>query len=132
MQREVHFAATAVMLTVLFTGGGCATVVCGTSQKIQITTTPPGAKARVGLDTITTPGVFSLSRKNDFTIEISKPGYEAERVHIHREWNHMIWGNLLLLPFAYVGVLTDAISGASNSLRPDSVNVRLTVIGDTR
>jgi hypothetical protein len=114
------------MLAVLFTGGGCATVVCGTRQKIQIITTPPGAKARVGLDTLTTPGVFSLSRKNDHTIEISKPGYEVERVHLNREWNHMVWGNILLLPLAYFGLVIDFNTGAGNSLRPDPVNVSLT------
>ena len=132
MRRHIYFAVTAAMLVPLFTGGGCATVVCGTSQKVQVTTTPPGAKARVGLDTLTTPGEFVLSRKNDHMIEISKPGYETERVHLHREYNHMVWGNILLLPFYVVGMFIDYNTGAANSLAPDPVNVNLAVTGQTR
>jgi len=126
MRREGYVAVTAAMFAALITGGGCSTLVCGTSQKVQVTTSPPGAKARVGLDTLTTPGEFSLSRKNDYTIEISKPGYEAERVHLNREWNHMVWGNILLLPLAYIGLVIDFNTGAGNSLSPDPVNVALT------
>lgn len=70
---------------------GCATLIHGPYENVQIESDPPGATATVTptlsergplfLDptksyTVTTPGTVRLRRDNNYRIEVQKPGYK--------------------------------------------------------
>ncbi len=103
---------------------GCATIVSGTTQKLNVETTPSGATAKVSNGmSAQTPTVFVLERKRDYSIEISKDGYKTVNVMLRRTFNGMMTGNLLL--GGIIGGGVDAVSGASNKIVPERINLVL-------
>ena len=78
--RLIFLAALAAIAGGL---GGCATVTRGTTNQIQIDSEPSGALARTSLNhTCTTPCTIQVSRKDEFAITFSKPGFIDERVDV--------------------------------------------------
>ncbi len=58
---------------------GCATIVHGTSEKVQIDSSPGGAEVVIDdAQHITTPAAVKLSRKADHKLAFHKPGYQDE------------------------------------------------------
>lgn len=103
---------------------GCATIVSGTNQKINVTSMPSDATAKVDNNmTAKTPATFTLERKFDHTIEISKDGFKTAIVMIRRSVNGMAFGNALV--GGIIGVGVDMASGANQKLIPERVNVIL-------
>lgn len=92
---------------------GCATVIHGVHQDVRVETNPPGATASVNGQTITTPGVLKLRRKEK-TLEVlvEKEGYASRRVTLTRKESGLIWANMGFLP---VGFYAGASIGASTS-----------------
>jgi hypothetical protein len=97
---------------------GCATVFEGTSQSVQITTTPPGARcfvdregARLG-EIGSTPGSMHLDKsKNDIVVTCSKPGYQTATVAQSPDFQGTTFGNIVL--GGGIGAIADAASGAN-------------------
>ena len=112
------FVLVAILLS------GCATIVSGTTQKLNVSSQPSGAEAKVD-NTISakTPAVFTLERRSDHTIEISKEGYKSATIMIKRTFNGMATGNILL--GGIIGAGVDAASGSMNKLVPERVDVIL-------
>src|SRR5271169_4486996 len=99
----------ALMLTILAAWlGGCAALVHGTSQQVRIESSPPGAKATVNSQTITTPGVLTLPREYPFIVNFEKPGCAPTYAHVNPETSNLVWGNLLL--GGYIGAAIDYAS----------------------
>src|ERR1700741_362550 len=73
MKRYILVAAAAVALS------GCATITRGTSDTWTVNTTPSGAAVSTTNQFAckATPCTFKMSRKADFTVTISKPGYKT-------------------------------------------------------
>ena len=69
------------LLSLLF---GCATLVRGSYQKIYISSKPPGAIVTTSHSYICspTPCVILVPRKTDFTLTVSKSGYEDYQIRI--------------------------------------------------
>jgi len=78
---------------------GCATVFHGTRQEILVETDPPGSTASAEGQTITTPGVLKLHRKEK-TLEVlvEKEGYVSRHVTLTRKDSGLIWANMGFLP----------------------------------
>ncbi len=111
-------------LFVALMASGCATIVSGTNQKINVTSMPSDAVAKVDNNlTAKTPATFTLERKSDHTIEISKDGFKTAIVMIRRSVNGMAFGNALV--GGIIGVGVDMASGANQKLIPERVNVVL-------
>lgn len=103
---------------------GCATIVSGTTQKLNVTTQPSGALAKVDNNiSAQTPTVLTLERKSDHTIEISKEGYKTATVLVKRTFNGMATGNILI--GGIIGGGIDAASGATNKLIPERIDIIL-------
>jgi PEGA domain len=102
---------------------GCATIVHGTNQQVRVETTPPGAKASVGSQSITTPGELSLPREFSYIVNFEKPGYAPTYAHISQATSNYVWGNLLLGGF--MGASIDYANGAAYDLGPTTVSATL-------
>lgn len=108
----------------LFLMSGCATIVSGTTQKVSVSTTPSDATAKVdNMLSAKTPTVFTLERKNDHTLEISKEGFKSTTVLMRRTFNGMATGNILI--GGLIGTGVDAVSGATNKIIPERVDLIL-------
>ena len=113
-----------VFLTAAYLLSGCATIVSGTNQKLSVSSQPSDATAKVDNNlSAKTPAVFTLERKSDHTIEISKEGYKTATIMIKRTFNGMATGNLLL--GGIIGAGVDAASGATSKLIPERIDVML-------
>ena len=100
-------------LLLSFLTAGCATVVHGTRQDVRVETEPPGATASVEGQTITTPGVLRLRRKEKaLEVLIEKEGYVSRRVPLARKTSGAVWGNFGFIP---VGAASGAAIGDSTT-----------------
>jgi len=104
---------------------GCATVAGGArDKKITITSEPPGAAIVVdGQPFGATPAIVKLSRKSDHQVAIHMTGYEPAALTIHQRFNPWFAGNLLI--GGLVGMVIDLCTGATYTLSPDEVVVKL-------
>lgn len=122
------FKILAVMAAVPFLTG-CATVISGSNQKVNVNSIPSGAMAKVdGNMAAVTPTVFTLERKVDHTVEISKAGYRTATVILRHTINGATAGNIIAPGIIGIGV--DALSGAMYKLVPDRVDVTLEKQGE--
>jgi hypothetical protein len=107
---------------------GCATIVHGTKQQVRVETTPAGAKASVGSQTVTTPGELTLPREYSYIVNFEKPGYAPTYAHIEQTTSRFVWGNILLGGFMGAGI--DYANGAAYDLGPVTVSAELAPIPD--
>lgn len=121
MKRSISLVTLGVTGFLL---SGCATVINGTSQTVTFDTDPTGAMVELatGLSCVT-PCKYSLKRKDDNRVEISKEGYKTEVVYIQSRTGGAAFGNILA--GGIIGGVVDGSNGASNHLYPDPVYVRL-------
>ncbi len=75
----------------------------------------------------TTPVTFKLPRKKGVVVEISKPGYETQKVIVASKFSAgggtALAGNVLI--GGLIGAGIDGLSGATLSLKPNPVSVTL-------
>ncbi len=119
-----------IVITAAFAGGlgGCATVTRGTTSQIQIDSEPNGALARTTLNhNCTTPCMIQVSRKDEFAITFSKPGYIDERIDVKTQIAGSgaagFAGNIIL--GGVVGMGVDAATGATYEHTPNPVRAVL-------
>lgn len=64
--------------------GGCATVTRGTTSQVTIDSVPPGAEARTstGHTCPSTPCTVEISRRSEFTVSYSKPGFKDAQIPV--------------------------------------------------
>lgn len=104
---------------------GCATAINGTTQKVDITSNPPGASALLLPQgtTVTTPARVELSRKKVYTVIFSREGYRTQCGYLDKQISPVLSGNLLV--GGLVGIATDADSGAAWDLIPNPLHAEL-------
>jgi len=113
----------------------CATVTRGTSEQIQIVSDPPGAEARTSMGFVcVTPCTLQVGRKDEFTVTVSKPGYQPAEVPVTTKVNAgggaAFAGNVLV--GGLVGMAADASTGAGLDHYPNPVEVELVPLKPTR
>jgi hypothetical protein len=108
-------AAAAVMAS------GCATIVNGSTERVEITSDPPGATAKVdGIPIGTTPTSIDLKRGEPHSVTIEKDGYVSDEESIGQGTSGWIAGNILV--GGLVGLIVDYSTGAAHTLKPESVS----------
>jgi hypothetical protein len=117
--------AVAVVLAQLT---GCATITRGTSQAWSVQTEPEGAIAKLSTgQECTTPCTLKLKRKTDFSITVSKEGYNELVTQVVSQIAAAgaagMAGNVLV--GGIIGVGVDAASGATKELKPNPLVVTL-------
>jgi hypothetical protein len=106
---------------------GCATIIHGSSQDIQVASSPDNAEiwidgARMG----TTPTKLTLSRKHEHNITVKKEGFKDVSVSIENATSAWIVGNIVFggIP----GCAIDLITGGAYDLKPERVDINMTKI----
>lgn len=103
---------------------GCATIINGTSQKVQVTSLPNGATVTVdGMITYTTPTTIRLERRRDHELEFMKIGYEKQTIKMMHVISEVVVGNTLL--GGPLGWVFDIFAGTQYKLVPNPVHVEL-------
>jgi hypothetical protein len=108
--RTVFALALAALLS------GCASVTRGMTDQVQINSNPPEAQARTSMGHVcVTPCTLQFSRKDEFTVTFSKPGYHSAEIFVRTQLAGAgaagFAGNVLL--GGVVGMGVDAYSGAT-------------------
>ena len=79
---------------------GCGTIMKGTTQKIPVTSTPPGAKVFVDGELAgTAPVMLRLKKRSTALIRIESPGSAPQEIQIARsrgKFGRFLLGNLLI------------------------------------
>jgi len=109
---------------------GCATIVHGTSEKVQIDSSPGGAEVVIDdAQHVTTPVAVKLSRKADHKLAFHKPGYQDDTETLTSSVSGWVFGNLV--GGGLVGAAIDMSDGAARTLSSDNVNATLKPIASS-
>ncbi|MFP9100288.1 PEGA domain-containing protein [Flavobacterium sp. RHBU_24] len=103
---------------------GCATIVSGSKQYVNFTSTP--AKASILIDGNfegRTPMDIKLVRKKSHTVVIRLEGYKDFETKLERKFNAWYIGNIVF--GGLVGIIVDPITGAMYKLTPGKINAQL-------
>lgn len=105
---------------------GCATVLHGPSQTVEITSNPPGARVAILPDGVewVTPAEVELSRRWVRTLVIEREGYRPTTIYLDRDLSEV--SSLL-----GAGPGLDHTTGAMYRLFPASIHVELAPIETT-
>ena len=112
---------TCLLAIAIFIFNGCATIFHGSTDKIDFSSNPTGAKVYVnGQYMGTAPLQLKLESKHGYNIEFRKEGYESKTVVIT---NSVGAGWIVLdVLFGLVPVIVDAATGNWYSLDQEHVN----------
>jgi hypothetical protein len=108
---------------------GCATVTRGTTNQVTVNSEPRGADATTstGLHCPATPCTWEISRKTEFAVTFTHPGYKTEQVQVNTRLAGSgaagFAGNILL--GGIVGMGVDAATGSTLEHYPNPVFVTL-------
>lgn len=111
---------------------GCATVVRGPTEVLRIASTPSGARVQLsnGMSCNATPCSLTLARNADVTVTLTRFNCETSQVRvtsqITRRGATKMAGNAVLPVAGMAGVAIDGATGATRSLTPNPLEVRLT------
>jgi len=125
-QRFVQFVLIVICIRLAV---GCATIIHGSSQDINISSSPDEAEvwidgARMG----TTPTKVTLKRKNDYLVTVKKEGYKEATVKIEGSTSAWIIGNIVF--GGIIGCTIDLITGGAYDLSPERVDISLTKLAE--
>lgn len=107
---------------------GCGTLMHGSSQLINVASTPSGASISVnGITNAQTPAILSLSRKSGHAIAISLDGYQPFQMQMQRGTSGWVWGNIIF--GGLIGLVVDASTGGMYKLTPEQIGAQLASTG---
>lgn len=114
---------------------GCASIMRGATEWVDIESTPPGATVTVlpyG-DVYETPARIEIRRKRAVTLFIEKEGYRSTRIYLDREPDRaadLFYNANLIFGALAVGMGIDQDSGALYKLVPNPVEASLELESD--
>jgi hypothetical protein len=113
----------------------CATVTRGPNENLSVLSEPSGAAVKLSSgETGVTPARFVKSRKGNFTVTVSKTGYDPQTIQVGSRFSGLggaaMAGNVVI--GGIVGIGIDAVSGATLSLEPNPVSVHLVPRGGSQ
>lgn len=124
MRSHVIALATAMAVA----SSGCATIMAGGPDQVQVQSNVPGASVYVD-DILVgqTPMVVTLDREHgQGRIRVEAPGYQPVIMQRHKSINGWFWANLCL--GGLVGMIVDAATGNIKSFDTTPLSVALTPI----
>jgi hypothetical protein len=124
----MNFRKIGSVLVLLPGLGACATITRGTHEAYVIESEPPGATAKLstGIQCVT-PCALNIKRKNGFTVDMTKDGYETVHATVTSGVSGGgaagMAGNLIL--GGIIGAVVDGTNGSMNELRPNPLHVNM-------
>jgi hypothetical protein len=109
------------LVTTLLALAGCATVVRGTKQRVNVTSDPSAVDVidQPSGYAFTTPSTVEMSRGQYHTLHFRKAGYEPQQVPMRREASLGFWiADAFTLG---IGNLIDFATGAMFQIKPATV-----------
>jgi hypothetical protein len=119
----IRTAALAALAVIAGQLGGCATMTRGTSQAWSVQTDPAGVQvvSTAGWSCVT-PCSRKLSRKLEFDVTLSKPGYKTVTVHIDKRFYK---GGAITFAGGPLSAGIDFGNGAAFDLAPNPLVVKM-------
>jgi PEGA domain len=109
---------------------GCATIMNGPNQTMEIDTDPGGSNVTLtGGAVCVTPCKLEVPRKNDLRVDIQHEGYQPVYVLIQSKLGGATFGNILA--GGIIGSVVDSSNGSSKQLKPNPLKIRLVPVGAT-
>ena len=107
--------------------GGCATLDRGTADTLYVLSDPPGAQATTSAgSTCVTPCTLDVNRRDEFTVTITKAGFETRTVEVKTRLSGSGVGSFMEnVVTGGAGMVVDAATGAALEHVPDPVDVTL-------
>ena len=120
-----RFSLIIVDLAIFFLSG-CATIMHGDSQYVQIKSVPSGATAYIEGNYFITPAKVLLKRglpTHEYQVLVEKEGYKPGYGKIGQKLSGWLWGDIIwgIIP----GITVDAITGAAFDLEPTQITITL-------
>jgi hypothetical protein len=108
------------LLSTFFTG--CATIVNGTRQSLNVSSEPNNAEVWLDRSYMgNTPVVVNMTRKDSHYILIKLDGYHPYELKFSKELSGWVFGNIAF--GGVIGLAVDAISGGIYVLTPDQIDM---------
>lgn len=131
MKSKILINATlSILIIISLIIQSCGTIFTGTSDDVNINSTPPKANVKVvsssGLEVFNgfTPCTVNLSKKHDYNVIIKLEGYLEQKVFINSKLNAFMVV-LDVLCSGLTGIIIDVVTGGWNKLEPTNINVTL-------
>ncbi len=122
-----YFTKAILLILALRLATGCATIIHGSSQDIDIASSPDDAEVWVdGARLGKTPTRLTLKRGDSHLIKVQKEGFKEATIKIDKQVSAWIIGNVLF--GGLIGCGVDFISGGAYDLKPERVDISLTNI----
>ncbi len=120
--RIIVLGAVALLL------GSCASVTRGTTNQVQINSSPPEAQARTSMGHVCiTPCTLQFSRKDEFTVLFTKAGFHSVEIPVKTQIAGAgaagFVGNAVI--GGVVGMAVDATTGATLEHVPNPVTATM-------
>jgi hypothetical protein len=128
--RKLYLVAA---LTSALCMSACATVTRGTSEEMQFTSEPSGARASTSTGfSCTTPCTLIVSRKDEFVVKFEEEGYRPQEIPVKSQIAGAgaagFAGNIVA--GGIVGMVADAATGATLEHVPNPVHADLARIAE--
>jgi len=125
-QGTLRAASAAALLACALSG--CASITRGFHDEVAFQSNPPGAEAKTSLGQgCTTPCSLKFSRRDEFSVTITKPGYHVAKVPVISQVRGGgaagFAGNIIV--GGPIGMGVDAVSGATFEHYPNPVTIDL-------
>ena len=121
----------AFIILAITSASGCAAIIEGTSQKIEINTRPQGASCTLNRDELqlgkidSTPGTLEVKKdKGNIVISCSKVGFTTQKYTNKSDISAANVGNFVLGGLGFIGSAIDTSMGADNKYE-SSVTIEL-------
>jgi hypothetical protein len=114
VKRMRTILITLIMLSVPICSG-CATLLRGSTQKLNFQTVPSGAQLIVDGKQYTTPAEVKLARKNAHHVVVSKDGYRTMKFTVDPMWDGISLVGNIIMPGGSVGLVIDDVNGADKT-----------------
>lgn len=99
---------------------GCATILSGSTQKITVHSTPPGAHVKFGYQSGFTPITFEIPKGKDYPLIVSR-GSDQQVITLERKLDPTTFLNVI--PPFWPGFVVDAVTGAITKYETDMIHV---------
>lgn len=118
--RKVAIAIASAAIFV----SGCASIVTGTDQVINVNSNTAGADVLVdGVLVGQTPFNGKIKKGSSTSLTVRKEGYQERTVQLATELEGAFWGNILI--GGVVGSTTDSVSGGMHRYAPNTIQIDL-------